>query len=169
MKLHYSPRTSVGGDKVARLPFGLGQIDEAIKARFAVAEDRAGSITGGGIHCLLEPVAVSRGDQDFRVNAAKGFGVGIVDVGAVCRHRILGKSSGGKTVRSLLAESGIPLKQEEPDSESQATVQATIIDNDLVRCVATKSFIDRRFGHDLIHEDVVGGRRDLFKQLAFEG
>lgn len=39
----------------------------------------------------------------------------------------------------------------------------------LIRLVPTATFIDRGFSHDLVHEDVVSGSWDLFKQLALKG
>src|SRR5262245_36869039 len=58
--------------------------DVAIDARFAIAENAARRMPrrcGAGV---IQPVAVAGRDQHLGVNAAEGFGVGIVDRGGHC-------------------------------------------------------------------------------------
>ncbi len=75
VKLHDRAGAAVGrGER-----FIAAGADVTIEPRFAVAEDRARCVARRRLHRMVEPRAITRRNQDFRINAAESLGIGVVD------------------------------------------------------------------------------------------
>jgi hypothetical protein len=52
-----------------------------INSCFTIAKNGARGIAGRGLHRMFDPAPIAGGDQELGIDAAKRFGVGIVDEG----------------------------------------------------------------------------------------
>lgn len=59
---------------------------EPIDGSFAVAEDAAAGMAGGRVAGVCKPPGIAGRHEDFGVNAAKGLGVRILNLGTMFSH-----------------------------------------------------------------------------------
>ena len=85
VELHNRARSPVGSRK--RLISAWSYI--SIDARFTLAEDTARRMARYGLACMIQPSPIASGDQHFSINAAKTFGIGILNNGSIqFTHRV---------------------------------------------------------------------------------